>query len=120
MIVTVCEILRGFFFWSYYHSIDILFCTLSNFSRMAQLLSRYPYLFSLKSVFQLLEWIQMFTISYEILLQYVFYDPNFGEVEGAYWFGPSVRLSVTLWQLRNPRTAHARILKLYMWHVHEK
>ena len=32
----------------------------------------------------------------------------------------SVRLSVTLWQLRNSRTAYARILKLYMWHVHEK
>ena len=52
------------------------------------------------------------------------YAPNFGEVEGAYWFGsvrPSVRLSVrnTLWPLRNSRTAHARILKLYMWHVHE-
>ena len=37
-----------------------------------------------------------------------FYVPNFGEVEGAYWFEPvrpSVRLSVILWQLRNPRTA---------------
>ena len=33
---------------------------------------------------------------------------------------PSVRLSVTRWQLRNSRTAYARILKLYMWHVHEK
>ena len=33
---------------------------------------------------------------------------------------PSVHLSVTLWQLRNSRTAYARILKLYMWHVHEK
>ena len=33
---------------------------------------------------------------------------------------PSVRLSVTLWQLRNSRSAYARILKLYMWHVHEK
>ena len=33
---------------------------------------------------------------------------------------PSVRLSVTLWQLRNSRTAYARILKLYMWHAHEK
>ena len=59
------------------------------------------------------------------------YAPNFGEVEGAYWFGsvrpsvrlsvsPSVRLSVTRWQLRNTRTAYARILQLYMWHVHEK
>ena len=56
------------------------------------------------------------------------YAPNFGEVEGAYWFGPvrpSVRLSVRLsvrntWQLRNSRTAYARILKFYMWHVHEK
>ena len=42
-----------------------------------------------------------------------------------YWSGP-VRLSVrpsvrnTFWQLRNARTAYARILKLYMWHVHEK
>ena len=47
-------------------------------------------------------------------------------VEGAYWFGPvPVRLSVSpsaviLRQLRNSRTAYARILKLYMWHVHEK
>ena len=54
-----------------------------------------------------------------------FYGPNFGEVEGAYWFGPSVRPSVCLsfrntWQLRNSRTAYARTLKLYMWHVHEK
>ena len=47
---------------------------------------------------------------------------NFGEVEGAYWFGPvrpSVRLSVRLsvrntWQLRTSRTAYARILKFYM------
>ena len=34
--------------------------------------------------------------------------------------GQSVRLSATLRQLRNFRTAYARILKLYMWHVHEK
>ena len=38
---------------------------------------------------------------------------------------PSVRPSVCLsvrntWQLRNSRTAYARILKFYMWHVHEK
>ena len=33
---------------------------------------------------------------------------------------PSVHLSLTLWQLRNSRTIYARILKLYMWHVHEK
>ena len=34
---------------------------------------------------------------------------------------PSVRLSVrSTWQLRNSRTAYARILKLYMWHVHEQ
>ena len=51
--------------------------------------------------------------------------PNFEDVEGAYWFGP-VRLSVcpsvrnTFWQLRNSRTAYARILKFYMWHIHEK
>ena len=50
-----------------------------------------------------------------------FYAPNFGEVEGAYWFGLAVRLSVhSTWQLRNSRTAYARILKFYMWHVHEK
>ena len=46
----------------------------------------------------------------------------FGEVEGAYWFGPvclSVRLSVrnTFLQLRNSRTACVSILNLYMWHV---
>ena len=35
--------------------------------------------------------------------------------------GLSVRLSVcNTWQLRNSRTAYARILKFYMWHVHEK
>ena len=56
---------------------------------------------------------------------YVFYAPDFEEVEGAYWFGhvrPSVRLSVhnTFWQLKNSRTAYARILKFYMWYVHEK
>ena len=54
---------------------------------------------------------------------YVYYAPNFGKVEGAYWFGPirpSVCLSVTRWQLRNSRTAYVGILKLYMWHVHEK
>ena len=58
---------------------------------------------------------------------FFYYAPNFGEVEGAYWFGPvrpsvcpSVRLSITHWQLRNSRTAYARILTLYMWHVHEK
>ena len=34
----------------------------------------------------------------------------------------SVHLSVrnTCWQLRNSRTPYARILKFYMWHVHEK
>ena len=36
------------------------------------------------------------------------------------WACPSVRLSVILWQLRNSRTLYARILKLHMWHVHEK
>ena len=55
----------------------------------------------------------------------VFYAPNFEEVEGAYWFGPvrpSVRLSVrnTFWKLRNSRTPYARILKFYIWHIHEK
>ena len=62
------------------------------------------------------------------MCHFLFYAPNFGEVEGAYWFGPvrpSVRLSDRLsarntWQLRNSRTAYARILKFYMWHVHEK
>ena len=62
-----------------------------------------------------------------------FYAPNFEEVEGAYWFGPvrpsvrlsvrpSVRLSVrnTFWKLRNSRTPSARILKFYIWHIHEK
>ena len=52
-----------------------------------------------------------------------FYTPSFGEVEGAYWFGPvrpSVRPSVThFWQLGNSGTAYARIFKFFMWHVHE-
>ena len=58
-------------------------------------------------------------LSYKTETDLDFYAPNFREVEGAYWFGP-VRLSVILWQLRNSRTAYARILKLYVWHVHEK
>ena len=35
---------------------------------------------------------------------------------------PSVRLSVrnTFWKLRNSRTPYARILKFYIWHIHEK
>ena len=58
-----------------------------------------------------------------------FYAPNFEEVEGAYWFEPvrpsvhpSICLSVcnTFWKLRNSRTPYARILKLYIWHIHEK
>ena len=54
-----------------------------------------------------------------------FYAPNFEEVEGAYWFGPvcpSVRLSVrnTFWKLGNSRTPYTRILKFYIWHIHEK
>ena len=54
-----------------------------------------------------------------------YYAPNFEEVDGAYWFGPvrpSVRLSVrnTFWKLRNSRTPYARILKFYIWHIHEK
>ena len=40
---------------------------------------------------------------------YILSQLLFEEVEGAYWFGP-VRLSVTLWQLRNSRSAYARIL----------
>ena len=76
-----------------------------------------------------------------VKLSGVFYAPNFEEVEGAYWFGPvrpsvrpsvcpsvrpsvcpSVRLSVrnTFWKLRNSRTPYARILKFYIWHIHEK
>ena len=61
----------------------------------------------------------------------MFLCPNFGEVEGAYWFRPvsvrpsvrpSVRLSVgnDFWQLVNSRTAYARILKFCMWNVNEK
>ena len=50
----------------------------------------------------------------------ILYAPNFKEVEGHIGLGLSVRLSISLWQLRNSRTAYARILKLYMWHVHEK
>ena len=59
------------------------------------------------------------------LIKFYFYAPNFEEVEGAYWFGPvrpPVRLSVrnTFWKLRNSRTPYARILKFYIWHIHEK
>ena len=56
------------------------------------------------------------------------FEPKFREVEGAYWFGLSIRLPIRLslhlyvrntWQLRNSRTAYARILKLYMWYLDE-
>ena len=60
------------------------------------------------------------------MLIFIFMPPT-GEVEGGIlvWARPSVCLSVRLsvrniWQLRNSRTAYARILKFYMWHVHEK
>ena len=35
---------------------------------------------------------------------------------------PSIHLSVrnTFWKLRNSRTPYARILKFYIWHIHEK
>ena len=42
------------------------------------------------------------------------------------WAGPSVCLAVStsvrnaFWQLGNLRTVYAKILKCYMWHVHEK
>ena len=44
------------------------------------------------------------------------------KLRGHIGLGLSVRLSVrdTFCQLRNSRTAYARILKFYMWHVHEK
>ena len=65
---------------------------------------------------------------FELECRFCFYAPKLGVVEGAYRFGPvrpsvplSVRLSVrNTWQLRDPRTVYARILKFYMWHVHEK
>ena len=55
------------------------------------------------------------------MYKYHFYVPKFGEVEGAYWFGP-LRLSVrnAFLQLGNSRTAYAKILKFHIWHVHEK
>ena len=47
------------------------------------------------------------------------------KLRGHIGLGLSARLSVRLsvrntWQLKNSRTAYAKILKLYMWHVHEK
>ena len=56
--------------------------------------------------------------------QFFFMPPTSEKLRGHIGLGLSirlsVRLSVTRWQLRNSRTAYARILKLYMWHVHEK
>ena len=51
--------------------------------------------------------------------------PTSEKLRGHIGLGLSVRLSIHLsvhntWQLRNSRTAYARILKFYMWHVHEK
>ena len=52
----------------------------------------------------------------------VIMPPTSEKLRGHIGLGISVRLSVrnTFWQLRNSRTAYARILKLNMWHVHEK
>ena len=54
------------------------------------------------------------------LMSIVVMPPTSEKLRGHIGLGPSVCLSVTHWQLRNSRTAYARILKLYMWHVHEK
>ena len=51
---------------------------------------------------------------------FFFMPPTSEKLRGHIGLGLSVRLSITLWQLRNSRTPYARILKLYMWHVHEK
>ena len=61
----------------------------------------------------------------------VFFMPPISQkLRGHIGLGRTVRLSVclsvhpsvcnTLWQLGNSRTAYARTLKVYMWHVHEK
>ena len=51
-----------------------------------------------------------------------FMSPTSEKLRGHIGLGLSVRLSVrnNCWQLRNSRTDYARILKFYMWHVHEK
>ena len=59
----------------------------------------------------------------------LFMPPPLKKLRGHFGLGLSVRLSVylsvrlsvrnTFWQLRNSRTAYARILKFYIWHVHE-
>ena len=51
----------------------------------------------------------------------VFMPPTSKKLRGHIGLGLSVRLSVrnTFWQLRNSRTAYARILKFYMLHVQE-
>ena len=45
--------------------------------------------------------------------------PTSKKLRGHIGLGLSIRLSVgnTFWQLRNSRTAYARILKFYMWHL---
>ena len=58
----------------------------------------------------------------------IFMPPTSGKLRGHIGLGlsvrqsacQSVRLSVTLWQLRYSRTTYARILKLYIWNVHER
>ena len=49
---------------------------------------------------------------------FVFMPPTSKKLRGHIGLGLSVR--DTFWQLRNSRTPYARILKFYMWHVHEK
>ena len=55
-------------------------------------------------------------------LQIVFMPPISKKLRRHIGLGLSVHLSVrnTFWQLRNSRTPYARILKFYIWHVHEK
>ena len=60
----------------------------------------------------------------------VFMPPTSKKLRGHIGLGLSVRLSVclsvrlsvrnTFWKLRNSRTPYARILKFYIWHIHEK
>ena len=61
---------------------------------------------------------------------FVFMPPTSKKLRGHIGLGLSVRLSVcpsvrlsvrnTFWKLRNSRTPYARILKFYVWHIHEK
>ena len=52
---------------------------------------------------------------------FFFYDPNFAEDEGPYWFGPvCLCICVSVMLCIRSRTVRDRILKFNIWNVCEK